>query len=209
MRKGVILVLLGAVAAALAALLLARLWSYSAAQGRIYSDAAELPHRRMVIVFGAGVYKGLPTPMLADRVVAAVELYKAGVVDKLLVSGDNRTVDYNEPAVMRRVALEMGVPDADIVPDYAGRSTYDTCYRAKAIFGVNEAILVTQRFHLDRAVMICQGLGLQSVGFVADQRDYRNVWWNELRELPATLNAIAEVYITKPRPVLGEKLEIR
>lgn len=195
-------------------LFLARLWAQIVAQGRIYSNLAAIPPQRgavprVAVVFGAGVRNGLPTPMLYDRVAAAADLYKAGVANKLLMSGDNRFVDYNEPAVMRGVALQLGVPDRDIVLDYAGRSTYDTCYRARAIFGLAEAILVTQRFHLYRALMACQALGVQSVGYVADRRAYRDVWWNILREVPATLNAMIELYITKPEPVLGGKIEIR
>ena len=97
--------------------------------------------------------------ILYDRVAAAADLYRAGIVQKLLLSGDNRTFDYNEPGARRRTALTLGVADADITLDYAGRSTYDTCYRAHAIFGLNEAILVTQRFHLSRAITLCDALG--------------------------------------------------
>ncbi len=101
----------------------------------------------------------LPPRYLQDRVQTAANLYFAGKVEKLLMSGDNRFVDYNEPAVMRKVALSLGVPEEAIVLDYAGRRTYDTCYRAKAIFGVTEAILVTQAFHLPRAIYLCNRLG--------------------------------------------------
>jgi SanA protein len=179
------------------------------AQGRVYDGMRDLPHHRVAVVFGAGVRNGMPTAMLYDRVASAVDLYKAGVVDKLLMSGDNRFVDYNEPAAMRRVALQLGVPDSDIVMDYAGRSTYDTCYRARAVFGLSNAILVTQRFHLDRALMTCDGLGLQAVGYVADRRAYTSsLAWNTLREIPATMKAFFDVYVSKPLPVLGEPIEI-
>ncbi len=188
--------------------LLARLVSQLAAQGREYTDKSNLPHRRVAVVFGAGVHNGRPTPMLYDRVASAVGLYKAGVVDKLLMSGDNRFIDYNEPAVMRQTARQMGVPDRDIVMDYAGRSTYDTCYRARDIFGLKDAILVTQGFHLDRAVMTCNSLGVRAVGYAADRRAYSGIWWNKLREIPATLKAFVELYITRPLPVLGERIAI-
>ncbi|MCL5998289.1 MAG: YdcF family protein [Chloroflexi bacterium] len=192
----------------LAVPLLSRLLTFLMAQGRVYDDLNQVPHHRVAVVFGAGVRNGVPTPMLYDRVASAVDLYKAGVVDKLLMSGDNRFVEYNEPAAMRRTALQLGVPDQDIVMDYAGRSTYDTCYRASAIFGLSEAILVTQHFHLDRALLTCGGLGVQAVGYVADRRSYRNVWWNDLREIPATLKALADLFILKPLPVLGDPIEI-
>ncbi|MCL4507351.1 MAG: YdcF family protein [Chloroflexi bacterium] len=206
MLKKLILILAVAI---VAAPLLARLISQLVAQGREYDDLKAVPRHHVAIVFGAGVRNGLPTPMLYDRVASAVDLYKAGVVDKLLMSGDNRYIDYNEPAVMRRTATQLGVPDRDIVMDYAGRSTYDTCYRARDIFGLSDAVLVTQRFHLDRALMTCNSLGVRAVGYVADRRVYSaSLWWNKLREIPATLNAFVELYITKPLPVLGERVAI-
>lgn len=190
--------------------LAARLLTYLQAQGRVYQKLNTIPgsRERVAVVFGAGVRNGAPSPMLYDRVASAVDLYKAGEVDKLLMSGDNRFIDYNEPAVMRRTALQMGVPDSDIVMDYAGRSTYDTCYRAGVIFGLREAVLVTQRFHLDRALMTCNSLGVQAVGYVADRRPYYGVWWNNLREIPATLNAFVQVFVTRPLPVLGERIDL-
>jgi SanA protein len=135
-------------------------------------------------------------------------LYRAGKVRKLLMTGDNRQVEYNEPGHMREYALELGVPDADIVLDYAGRRTYDSCYRARHIFGVDAAILVTQAYHLDRALFTANGLGIDAVGVAADRRDYAFItqyWW---REMLATGLAAVEVYITHPEPVLGDPLPI-
>jgi vancomycin permeability regulator SanA len=107
---------------------------------------------------------------------------------------------------MRQVALSLGVPEKAIVLDYAGRRTYDTCYRAKAIFGLKDAILVTQAFHLPRAIFLCNRLGVDSVGVKTDQGVYRKsarLYWN-LRELPAALVALWEVYLSHPVPVLGD-----
>jgi len=121
------------------------------------------------------------------------------------MSGDNRFVNYNEPEAMRQYALALGVPNADIVLDYAGRRTYDTCYRAKAIFGVTKAILITQKFHLPRAIFLCNMLGVDGTGVVADNFNYLKrslLYWN-LRELPATVTAFADV-VTRPLPVLGK-----
>ncbi|MEW6093505.1 MAG: ElyC/SanA/YdcF family protein, partial [Chloroflexota bacterium] len=109
-------------------------------------------------------------------------------------------------AVMREVALSFGVPEEAIVLDYAGRRTYDTCYRARDIFQVDEVILVTQAFHLPRALYICNQLGVEAVGVEADQHVYRKssmLFWN-VRELLATLNALWEVHVSHPIPVLGE-----
>ena len=188
--------------------LLARAITAMHAHGRIYADASSVPPHNVAIVFGAGVRNGQPSAMLYDRVASAVTLYKAGVVNKLLMSGDNRFENYNEPGVMRNTALQLGVPERDIVLDYAGRSTYDTCYRARDIFGVRDAVLVTQDFHLDRALMICDTLGVNAIGYAADRRQYRSLIWNEVRELGATANAFIELFITKPTPMLGEKTVI-
>ncbi len=173
---------------------------------RIYS-VTEVPQRRVAIIFGAGLWRdGSPTPVLRDRVATAAELYFSGKVEKLLLSGDNRFIYYNEPGAMYQYARRLGVPDEALVLDYAGRSTYDTCFRAKVIFGINEAILVTQNYHLPRALYTCHSLGLSVVGVTADRRAYTPgswAYWN-LRELPATINAIWEVHVTHPLPVLGK-----
>lgn len=163
--------------------------------------------RPVAIVFGAEVKKdGTPSVILRDRVETAVALYKSGKVEKLLMSGDNRFVDYNEPESMRRYALALGVPDANIVLDYAGRRTYDTCYRAKQIFGVNSAILVTQGFHLPRALFLCNALGVDAIGVEAENYYYLKrlrLYWN-MRELLATVQSVGDVYLLKPLPVLGK-----
>ncbi|MCU0485040.1 MAG: YdcF family protein [Anaerolineales bacterium] len=193
-------------AVGLAGLLIPRLVTSLHAMNRIYSHN-DAPARPVAIVFGAGLWRdGSPTPILRDRVATAAELYFAGKVDKLLMSGDNTTIYYNEPGAMQDYALQLGVPAEDIVLDYAGRRTYDTCYRAKAIFGVTNAILVTQDFHLPRALYICSALGLDAVGVSADRQTYRRsslMIWN-FRELFATFTALADVHILRPLPVLGK-----
>src|SRR5512134_585999 len=134
------------------------------ASNRIYS-ASNSPSKRVAIVFGAGLRRdGTPTAILRDRVETAADLYSSGKVEKILMSGDNRFDDYNEPEAMRQYALSLGIPAQVIALDYAGRRTYDTCYRAKAIFGVESALLVSQKFHLPRALFICNTLGLDSAG---------------------------------------------
>jgi SanA protein len=176
------------------------------ARPRIYSSQ-NVPHVKVAIVFGAGLNRnGTPSAILRDRVETAAHLYLAGKVDKLLMSGDNRFVDYNEPGAMHDYAISLGVPEKDIVLDYAGRRTYDTCYRAQKIFGVSQAILVTQNFHLPRALITCNNLGVQSSGVSADVRTYLRrsyiYWW--IREVPATTVALWEVWVTRPLPVLGK-----
>lgn len=191
----------------LLALLLARLFVLIQTKELIYS-LDESPEAPVAIVFGAGLRRdGSPTLILRDRVETAVRLYQAGKVKKLLLSGDNRFVEYNEPAAMREYAIGLGVPTEDIVLDYAGRSTYETCFRAKAIFDVAEALVVTTPFHLPRAVYSCQTLGVKTTGIRAELMTYRKsseFYWN-VRELPATANALWQLYISHPLPVLGDK----
>jgi SanA protein len=188
-------------------LLSARLLTGTQARALVFSRN-DVPARRVVIVFGAGLWRdGSATPVLEDRVSTAADLYHAGKVEILLMSGDNRFIDYNEPAVMRELAMGLGVPDEAIVLDFAGRRTHDTCYRAREIFLVEEAILVTQAFHMPRALYLCNQLGVDAVGVEAQGHAYRRstmLYWN-LRELLATTNAVWEVHVSHPVPVLGKQ----
>ena len=190
----------------LAVLILVRIGMVLIAAPQTFS-LEEVPARRVVVVFGAEVKAdGTPSLVLRDRVETAVELYKNGKVEKILMSGDNRFVEYNEPEAMRQYAVSLGVPDEAIVLDYAGRRTYDTCYRAREIFQVDAVILVTQGFHLPRALFLCNSFGVQAVGVEADKSYYlkrlRLVWY--IRETLATTQAVWDVYVGHPLPVLGE-----
>ncbi len=196
---------LALIALGLLALFLPRLYTTIYSWSRTYTVSAA-PASGAVVVFGAGLTRdGYPTAVLRDRVETAAQLYFAGKVEKLLMSGDNRSVNYNEPEAMRQYAISLGVPANAIVLDYAGRSTYDTCYRAKSIFGLNSALLVTQAFHLPRALFLCNALGIQAAGVQANNRRY---WppllmiWN-IREQLATVGAFVDVYVSRPVPVLG------
>jgi len=184
---------------------LSRLFTELYSNSRLYLPA-NAPKSRIAIVFGAGLTgAGIPSPVLKDRVTTAANLYFAGKVQKILMSGDNRFLDYNEPGAMLDYALKLGVPRQDIVLDFAGRRTYDTCYRARAIFGVTEALLVTQRFHLPRALFTCNFLGIKGVGVIADLRPYNSrsmSYWN-VREVGATFVALWDVWVARPLPVLG------
>jgi len=168
-------------------------------------DTGNVPADKAAIVFGAGLMgDGSPTTVLKDRVSTAADLYNSGKINKILMSGDNSYLNYNEPGAMKAYALELGIPEDDIVLDYAGRRTYDTCYRAKEIFQLSSAILVTQQFHLPRALYTCNTLGLESVGVTADLRPYRDSGYWSIREIIASLVAFVQVHITKPEPVLGD-----
>ena len=131
-------------------------------------------------------------------------LESAGKVDQILMSGDNSSLDYNEPDAMMAHAIALGVPAEDIQPDYAGRRTYDSCYRAREIFQVQSLVIVTQAFHLPRALFLCNQLGIPSVGVAADQAVYdpRSLAWSESREVPATFFALLDVIRRAPPAVL-------
>jgi len=192
-------------AIAILGLILPRIITTIFSLNRIYQKE-NAPATQLAIVFGAGLRRdGSPTAILRDRVETAADLYFSGKVEKILMSGDNRFEYYNEPESMRQYALSLGVPDSAIALDYAGRRTYDTCYRAKAIFGASEALLVTQKFHLPRALFLCNALGLNSYGIEANNIRYRKISlliWN-FREQIATLGAFIDVYLINPVPVLG------
>lgn len=172
---------------------------------------SEVEHKKVAIVFGAGLQRdGTPSPILRDRVETAVALLREKKVEKILFSGDNRFENYNEPGAMQAYAITLGAPLQDIVLDYAGRRTYDTCFRAKFIFKVDEAILVTQDFHLPRALFLCNQFKINAIGVIADIRNYSKrsmqIW--TLREIFATTTAVWDVFFRKPTPVLGEELPI-
>jgi SanA protein len=184
---------------------LARLSTLLFAKPRIFS-IDKVPTRRIAIVFGAGLRRdGTPQPVLRDRVKTAALLYLQGKVDKLLMSGSTARY-YDEPGAMKEYAIQLGIPKKDIVLDNAGHSTYETCYRAKEIFKVDSATLITQGFHLPRAIYTCNALGIDAIGVPADLRIYRKssqLFWN-LRETLATLNALWEVHLNRPLPVPGD-----
>lgn len=211
MRRKLLWAVLAAALGVAAFPLLLRVWAGWHYGSRTYS-VDNVPPQRVAIVFGARIYgDGRLSPMLRDRVETAVQLYQAGKVDKLLLSGDNRFADYDEPGRMMEYALARGVPAADMQPDYAGRRTYDSCYRAQEIFAVDSAVLVTQNFHMPRALFTCDRLGLEVVGVTADLQPYsrRSLAWSELREIPALTLALIDTIRRAPAEVLGDPIPIQ
>ncbi|MEM8858011.1 MAG: ElyC/SanA/YdcF family protein [Chloroflexota bacterium] len=179
--------------------------SYS---GRIHTTESVEPDR-VAIVFGAGIRgNGRPSDVLRDRLDVAIELYKAGKVERLLLTGDNSFENYNEPGVMVAYAESQGVPAEHIQPDFGGRRTYDSCYRAKHIFGLKDAILVTQRFHMPRALFLCRSMNINASGVTADVQSYVRIRWFQVREIGATAQAALDVVQMEPPPVMGEPIVI-
>ncbi len=159
------------------------------------------------IVPGAGLNRDkTPSLALRDRLDGALRFYAQQRINKILVSGDNRFVYYDEPTAMRNYLVEKSVPAADVVRDFAGQRTYDTCYRAKHIFGLDRVLIFTQSYHLWRAVYLCRALGLDAYGIAVEQSDYipsRYRYWL-FREIFARVSAVWDVNIRKPIPILGD-----
>lgn len=170
----------------------------------------DAPEYGVAIVLGARVFSsGQLSPVLQDRVDTAVDLYRQGKVKKLLLTGDHGQQEYDEVNNMRRYALESGVNPEDIFMDHAGFSTYESMYRAKEIFQINQALIVTQAFHLPRALYIAQSMGLEVKGVSADRRDYQGIQYQYNRERLARVKAFLQTDVLHAKPTyLGEAIPI-
>ncbi|MBO0867151.1 MAG: YdcF family protein [Micromonosporaceae bacterium] len=179
-------------------------WIDQGARGHVY-PAASVPAAPVALVLGARVFPdGVPSPFLTARLALAKQLYDTGRVRVLLVSGDNRRRNYNEPDAMRRWLVAHGVPARKVVEDYAGFDTYDSCARAKLVFGVSRAVVVTQTYHLGRAVSLCRHLGIDATGVGDDTQRVAWVAWQRaaVREYGASVKAVYDLSAHRS-PVLG------
>lgn len=215
--RALALALLGLGALSVLSALALRAWVKGQTLDRIYAgpesapwlSPEELSSWPAAIVFGAGYWpSGRLSDALSDRMDAAIGLYESGKVSRLLLTGDNSVADYNEPQAMAEYAERLGVPREAIVLDFAGRRTYDSCYRAKRVFGLEQAVLVTQEFHLPRALYTCDRLGLEVIGLVADRHQYVYGEWYRVREVLALTRAWLDVELFRPLPVLGDPIPI-
>lgn len=172
-------------------------------------SAAELENVDCIIVLGCGVSaSGNPSPMLEDRLKRAIALYEDGASLKLLMSGDHGRENYNEVAVMKRYAVDRGVPSVAVFMDHAGFSTYETMYRAKEIFCAQRVIIVTQQYHLYRALYIAKSLGMDAYGVSGDYRTYGGQMFRDIREILARVKDFG-TSILKPDPTyLGKVIPI-
>lgn len=175
------------------------------ASGLVYRNAAEVPAAPVAVIFGAKVFPdGTLSAVLRERVEAGIRLYQAGRVRKLLMTGDNGRVEYDEVSAMKRYAVTRGIPAPDIVRDFAGFRTYDSCYRAREIFGIRRAVLVTQEYHLYRALYTARGLGIDAVGFAAAPgMGAEEMQVNRRRELLSRMACLADVALRHPPRFLG------
>ncbi|MEW2395832.1 ElyC/SanA/YdcF family protein [Streptomyces sp. NPDC046862] len=173
-------------------------WLFVVAGDRLRTTES-VPRTDVAVVFGAGLWDGEPSPYLAHRLDAAAELYRAGRIKVVLVTGDNSREDYDEPDAMRAYLTKRGVPDARIVSDYAGFDTWDSCVRARKIFGVDRAVLISQGFHIRRAVALCEAAGVRSYGVGVDDRHDVTWYYGGVREIFAAGKAVVDV-VFRPDP---------
>ena len=171
-------------------------------------QAAEITDADCILVLGCGVRGTSPTPLLADRLERGVEIFQKGAAPKILMSGDHGQDDYDEVNVMKEYAMVSGIAEEHIFMDHAGFSTYESMYRAKEIFGADKIIIVTQKYHLSRALFIANHLGIEAYGVASDYRTFGGQFYRDCREVLARVKDIFTV-ITRPKPTyLGEAIPI-
>ena len=196
--------LVQAVAAGCVLALLPATWMWLVTGDRLRTTA-DAPRTEVAVVFGAGLWDGEPSPYLAHRLDAAARLYRENHVEVVLVTGDNSREDYDEPDAMRAYLTKHGVPDGRIVSDYAGFDTWDSCVRAKKIFGVDKAVLISQGFHIRRAVALCQAAGVESYGVGVDAKHDVTWYYGGAREVFAAGKAALDAVFEPDPRFLGPK----
>lgn len=183
----------------------------SSAESRIVTadETARLDGIDCIVVLGCGVRPdGQPSDMLADRIAQGVALYEKGASPKLLMSGDHSRSDYDEVNTMRNVAVEAGVPADDVFMDHAGFSTYESMYRARDVFGAKRIVIVSQRYHLYRALYVAERLGLDAYGVSADLRPYAGQEAREVREILARVKDFLTAIVQPPPTYLGDPISL-
>ncbi len=173
------------------------------------SSLGDIQPQSVAIVFGGGVTETEPLPLLKDRLDSAKKLYDAGKVSKILLSGDNRFLDYNEPTVMYNYMLSQGLSSSVLQVDFAGRSTYETCERAVKIFGLKKAILVSESTHLPRAIYLCRHFEMEAYGWASDGEAASGLQIGQrFREILARNKALFNTYIIGEKTILGDPINI-
>lgn len=174
----------------------------------LFNESKDLGDIDCILVLGAGIKQGKPSDMLEDRLIQAINLYKNGISKKIIMSGDHGSQNYDEVNLMKKYAIDQGVPSEDIFMDHAGFSTYESMYRAKEVFKVNTVIVVTQKYHQYRAIYIAKELGLNAYGVSSDLRKYQKQVYREIREIAAREKDFLKCFF-KPTPTyLGEEIPV-
>jgi len=174
----------------------------------IFSKEKDTPGSKVAIIFGAGINNNKPSKYLKDRLDAGIELYKNNKIDKILLSGDNGSDEHDELTVMKLYCYQHGIDTNKIYLDYAGFDSYSTLYRSKYIFNIDTAILVSQKYHLNRCINIGNKLGIKSYGFAADKGTYQGYKYASFREYFAVVKSTIDLMIGRKPHFLGEKINI-
>lgn len=161
-----------------------------------------------IIVLGGGIRNNEPSPILQDRLDKAIELYKMGLANKIIMSGDHGSDEHDEVNVMKNYAIRNDVLSEDIFMDHAGFSTYDTMYRAKNVFGVNKAIIVTQKYHIYRSVYIANKLGIDAYGVPTENIKHQFPIYREFREVLARDKDLFKCIFKPKSKYVGEKIDL-
>lgn len=208
--KKVAIVILIIIAIIVVAILGINFYVVCSTKNKIISEeqAKQIEGAECILILGAGIWGDKPSPMLEDRLLQGIELYNQGVAPKIIMSGDHTREDYDEVNVMKTFAIEHGVPSEDIFMDHAGISTYDSMYRAKEIFGLNKIIVVTQKYHLYRALYVAKSLGIECYGIGADPREYAGQFLREIREVAARDKDFIKCIFKPESTFLGETISV-
>lgn len=174
----------------------------------IADEAAKIGNVDCILILGAGVQNGRPSPMLEDRLLRGIELYEKGASNKIIVSGDHAREGYDEVNIMKKFIMDKGVPSSDIFMDHAGLNTYDSVYRAKEIFEVNKMIIVTQEYHLYRALYISQALGVEAYGVSSNPREYMGQIFRDIREVAARDKDFVKCIFKPKATILGSAIPV-
>lgn len=181
-------------------------------QKSIYSDVSSIPQKNVGLVLGCSKYAtgGGPNLFFKYRMDATAELYHAGKIRHIIVSGDNHTKSYDEATAMRSALMERGVPPAAITCDYAGFRTLDSVVRCKKVFGQQNVTIISQKFHVERALFIARQYNMNAVGFTADDVSYRSSAKTKYREYLAKCKAMLDIFVLNKKPkFLGEPVKIQ
>ena len=208
--KKIIIIILSLILLSIVGILTVNFYVVLSTKSRIISidEAKDLTDVDCILVLGAGVYGNKPRPMLEDRILTGIELYNNGVSRKIIMSGDHGQEDYDEVNVMKSYAIDEGINSSDIFMDHAGFSTYDSIYRLKEIFEVDKVVIVTQEYHLYRALYIAKELEIEAYGVSANLRDYPGQFKREVREILARDKDLVKVIFKPSSTYVGETIPV-
>lgn len=161
-----------------------------------------------IMILGCGIWNNRPSPMLEDRLNTGISLYEAGIAPKILVTGDHGQQGYDEVSVMKNYLLEAGIPSEDIFMDHAGFSTYESIVRGKKVFGIQRMLIVSQKYHLYRALFIADEIGIDAISVNSDPRCYRGQFMRELREIIARVKDVFYTIFRIKPTYLGEPVDL-